>query len=231
MEDFASPTIQTEKKKPFFLKASSQLAGISRVFRGKFPRRNLLGRPQTKRFFFLLLGIVVVVLITTIFLSVRTKDTHTQARQVAGAEQIALDKPLAQEALNKNFSFPLRDDKGKLLGNISYEIQNVELRNQIIINGQRATSIAGREFLILNLKLTNNYEKEISINARDYVRLLRNGTTEKLAPDIHNDPVNVQAISTKYTRLGFPISTTDKNLKLEIGEISGTKQMIPLTIQ
>jgi hypothetical protein len=53
-------------------------------------------------------------------------------------------------------------------------------------------------------------------------------TSELLAPDIHNDPVEVQAISTKPTRVGFPINDTDKKLTLFIGEINGQKDKVEL---
>jgi hypothetical protein len=72
-------------------------------------------------------------------------------------------------------------------------------------------------------------DKGIEINSRDYVRLIVDGNTkEMLAPEIHNDPVEAQAISTKYTRVGFPINTSDKNLVLQVGEINGPKQTIKL---
>ena len=68
------------------------------------------------------------------------------------------------------------------------------------------------------------------MNTRDYVRLTVNNGSEWLAPDIHNDPVEIQAISTKYTRIGFPISDTDKKLKLQIGEINGDKEIVDLKL-
>lgn len=187
-----------------------------------------------RRTIYLLLGVIVVLILTTIYLSVKASRTSPVTSSVQSANtvsQVQLKKPLAQEKLNKKFSFPIRDNSGKLIGNLSYVLENAELRDQIIINGAQATSVKGREFLILNIKITNNYKQQITINARDYVRLMRNGTNELLAPDIHNDPVDVQAISTKYTRLGFPINTTDRNLKLQVGEINGKKEIIPLTLQ
>lgn len=152
----------------------------------------------------------------------------TKATATGSTKQLAVEKPKAEQSLNRVFSFPLKDQTGKEVSKFTYELQSAELRNQIIIKGERATAVKGRTFLIVNLKITNNYSKSIQLNVRDYVRLSLNGSAEKLAPDVHNDPVEVQAISTKYTRVGFPINDTDKNLMLYVGEIAGKKESIPL---
>ena len=146
------------------------------------------------------------------------------------------DRPLpaatkARQILNKEFEFPLKDGKGKEVSKIKYKIESAELQDSIIVKGQRARSVKGRTFLILNLKVSNNFTQGIEINSRDYVRLLVNSSKESMAADIHNDHVEVQAISTKFTRLGFPINDSDKNLMLRIGEIKGKKETVKLNFQ
>lgn len=200
---------------------------------------NSFSSKKLKKFFknspylpFVVVFIVVLGIIVMVYRGMSKNAANVQGTQTnASTSQVAIAKPLAQETLNREFQFPIKDTTGKEVSQIKYEVQNVEQRNQIIIQGQTATAVAGRTFLILNLKITNTYDKSIQINARDYVRLSVNGSDEKLAPDIHNDPVDVQAISTKYTRLGFPINTTDKNLILQVGEISGKKESINLNLK
>jgi hypothetical protein len=146
--------------------------------------------------------------------------------------QTSIEKPVATQTLNKSFDFPLKDASGKTVSQLHYVIQSAELDNQIIVKGQRASAIEGRTFLVLNLQITNSYDKSIQLNTRDYVRLTAGQSSEKLAADIHNDPVEVQAISTKDTRLGFAINTADaKDLTLQVGEISGPKQTVKLNLQ
>lgn len=146
-------------------------------------------------------------------------------------ERVDIKKAKAQHVLNKQFLFPLKDDKGAVVSQLKFVVENAELRDEIIVKGKRATAVKGRTFLIVNIKITNDFDRPISINSRDYVRLIVNNSAEKLAPDIHNDPVEIQAISTKYTRLGFPINDTDKNLAVQIGEISGSKEVIKLNLK
>lgn len=162
---------------------------------------------------FLFLGLVKLIS------SFSTKSsTNTQVAAARATRQI-----------DKEYEFPLRNDNGDVVSKIKFRLELAELRDEIIVKGQKAQAIKGREFVIINLKITNEHNQPIEINTRDYVRLSVNGNEQEwLAPDIHNDPVEVQAISTKYTRIGFPVSTSDKNLVLQIGEINGSKEKIKL---
>ena len=131
--------------------------------------------------------------------------------------------------INQESVFPLKNDQGKQVSNINFNVERAELRDEIIIAGKKASSVKGRTFLIINLKIVNDFKQPIEIKTGNYVRLSVNGNEiEWLAPDIHNDPVEIQPISTKYTRIGFPVNDTDTNLKLQVGEIDGEKKVIEL---
>jgi hypothetical protein len=174
---------------------------------------------------------VIVVGVIAFFVVKGVIDNSGSVVAAVDDSRVDLKKPLASQTLNKEFKFPLKDAKGKEVSQLSLMIQNAELRDEIIVKGQRATSIKGRVFLIVNLKITNSYTQSIQVNSRDYLRFIINGSSEKLAADIHNDPVEVQAISTKYTRLGLPINDTDKDIVLQIGEITGKKESIKLNLK
>lgn len=146
-------------------------------------------------------------------------------------ERASAPAPIATDNLNKKFEFPLKDETGKEVAKISYVLESANLQDAFIYQGKTATAVKGRTFLILNLKITNPYTKSININARDYIRIKLNNSSEQLAPDIHNDPVEIQADSTKYTRIGLPINDTDKNITLLVGEIDGEKQTIKLSLE
>lgn len=137
---------------------------------------------------------------------------------------------IATQDINHEFSFPLKDSHGEEIGAIQYKVEKAELRNEIIVKGTRATAGPGRSFVVLSLKITNDFKQAVSVNTRDYVRLSVNGkVNESIAPDIHNDPVEVQAISTKPTKVAFPINTSDKDISLWVGELNSEKEQIAIT--
>ena len=178
---------------------------------------------------------ILIVVIIIIFLGIKlighSSSPHPQS---TGSTQggIQVEKPIATTQINKSFDFPIRNSAGKRVGSVGYVIQSAELDKQIILQGKIATAISGRIFLVLNLKLTNNKDKGIQINTKDYVRLSVNGDKkELLAPSIYNDPVSVQPISTQFTRLGFAINETDKAYLLQVGEIDGKKETIGINFK
>lgn len=176
--------------------------------------------------FVLLFAILVIpLLLKTIF------GQQAFSMGATSIEDARYELPNAKKSLilTKEFAFPLRDNNGEEIDKMRYIIEKAEIRDEIIVKGKKATSVKGRTFLIVDLKLINNFNKGIEINTRDYVRLVvNNNEVETPAPDIHNDPVEVQAISTKYTRVGFPIDDNVQSLKLRVGEINGEKQIIEL---
>jgi len=153
------------------------------------------------------------------------------AKEEVAGSKIEVQEARASQEVNKEFSFPLRNGKGEEVSRVKFTVDKAEIRDELIVKGKKATSVKGRTFLVLNVKVKNEYEKSIEVNTRDYIRLSVNGNEEDwLAPDIHNDPVEVQAISTKYTRVGFAINETDKKYVLRVGEIDGEKERYELTL-
>jgi len=140
-------------------------------------------------------------------------------------------KPIATQVLNREFKFPLKDDSGKEVAKISYFLQLASIQDAFIYQGKLAKAVKGRTFLIFDIKITNPYTKSIEINSRDYIRIKVNNASEQLAPEIHNDPIQIQANSTKYARIGLPVNDSDKNIILLIGELQGKKQTVKLNLK
>ena len=176
---------------------------------------------------------LILILLVLIFSAYKlTKHSTSSLANKQSDQKITTSPAKETMEINRDFNFPLLNDKDEEISKIKFTIQSAEIRDEIILKGQKATAVSGRSFLVLNIKITNETKKGLNINTRNYVRLSTNGNDkELLAPDIHNDPVEVQAISTKLTRLGFPINTTDKALKLKIGDINGEKSNIDLNFQ
>jgi hypothetical protein len=177
-------------------------------------------------------GALIVVLFLTVligFFAVRGfVGSSSSSSALASDKRVNVEKPKADKVINKVILFPVKDQDGREVTKVRYEILTAELRDEIVVKGQKATAVKGRTFLVFNIKITNDYDKPMQINAKDYIRLIINNSKEKLAPEIHNDPVEVQAISTKYTRVGFAINDNVKNLVLQVGEIGEKKEDIKL---
>jgi hypothetical protein len=179
------------------------------------------------------LGVIVLVtlpvyLITKMVITSNRKPLTTASSGNNTAEVLGSQ---TTSEINYTFSDPISKIKNKEgnLPSLTFVVQNAEKRNEILVQGKKATAVEGRTFLILNIKVTNPNSEGYKINTRNYFRLATGGNqTEWLAPDIHNDPVEVQAISTKFTRVGFPINLSDNNLVLQVGKVDGDKQQLPL---
>jgi len=175
-----------------------------------------------------LIPVAILIVLVGIVLVASSRTIASSSKQQADTRS-EIKGPKKTLTLNKEFFFPLLDSKGKQVTKIKYTIETAELRDEIIVKGQKATAVKGRTFLILTIKIVNDYDKGISVNARDYIRLsVNNQQSELVAADIHNDPVSIQAISTKVTRLGFPINDTDTAITLSVGEIKSDKESIAL---
>lgn len=185
-------------------------------------KRSILFIKKYSRLIALVIFLVLLILIgRKIFSKSSGSNTANQQATIA--------KPIKSTVINRTFAFPILDENDKEVSKIKYTIENAELRDEIIVQGQRVRAIEGRTFLIVTIKIANSFDKSIEMNTKDYLRLSVNkNNSEWLAPDIHNDPVQVQAISAKSSRLGFPINDSDKDLVLQIGEIEGKKEKIEI---
>lgn len=133
------------------------------------------------------------------------------------------DKQNIEVEVDQSIEIPIGEDNV-----ITYTITTAELQDSIVIRGQQAYPVDGKQFLVLNLKLSNTETQRVRLDTRDFIRLSVNDSPDRLAPAIHNDPVELQPISDQYTRLGFSVFLDDADYKLFLGEITEEKIEIPL---
>lgn len=185
---------------------------------------------QKKFVRFLLLFVIVSIIVFTIA-QVLSSAPEQQLPSVASSETqlkgAKLSAPIARV-----FTFPLTKDKdGKSTIEFTFYLDRVDTHDQIVLKGQRATAVEGRDYLLVLIKITNSHNQTFKINTKDYVRLSIDGGTEWLAPQVHNDPVEVQAISTQSTRLGWFVNEGQREFLLQVGEIDGPKESISLNLK
>jgi hypothetical protein len=178
-------------------------------------------------------GIFMLILVEIFANYINKHPLTTINNSVSAGDPRTIQNAISTQKINQTFPFPLMDNLGKSITNFNYQIVNAEIRNEIIVNGKPAVAIKGKTFLVLSINIENAYNQAINVNAKDYVRLtLNNNPSVMYAADIHNDPVNIQAISTKPTRIGFVIDDSIKNMAILVGEIKNTnKQKITLNFK
>lgn len=170
---------------------------------------------------------VIIIVLLGIGIIIKNALTPSTESAKIASDKVQIKAAIATKELNKDIQIPVANEDSEDVA-LTMRIETLELRDEIIVQGQKATSVAGRSFLVVNLKLINPLEQGVEVNTKDYLRLEEDGKDEWLAPDIHNDPVLIQAISTKPTRLAFPIDAKARKFKLQIGEISGEKEVVEI---
>lgn len=208
-------------------RTSEAFSNLSNLTGPKF-QRPYLNIPRSIRKKHLMYALVAVLLVISFLAGRQLGPNATLSLTDNRTEAPA---PIATQNLNKEFKFPLKDEKGKDVAQISYLVVSANLQDAFIYQGKLAKAVKGRTFLIFDLKITNPYTKTIEINAKDYIRIRVNNSEEQLAPEIHNDPVQIQANSTKYSRIGLPINDSDKDLVILIGELQGSKEAVKLDLK
>lgn len=172
-------------------------------------------------------GILLLVLIVGVALLVGVR--YALSRSVSKSVLSTVTTPDAITVpVEREFSFQVYDKDKQLSDSVRYIITSAQLTKQIIIKGQKANAVSGRTFLILNLKLVNDFDKSLFLNTRNYIRVQPTGTQDKLAPEIHNDTVEAQPLSTKLTRIGLPVDENIKEFTLFVGELEGEKEAISI---
>lgn len=193
----------------------------------RYVARYSLAKNKTTRFAI----IIVIVLVVVLFGVKKIFDAKAQPQLLGTTSQPQSEQPKGNGVIGREFTFPLIKD-AKNPKQFKFYVDRAELRDEIVVKGQKATAVKGRDFLIVTIKITNEHDQAFKINTKDFVRLSVNGNTaEWLAPDIHNDPVEVQAISTKLTRVGFPVNENVTDFALQVGEITGNKEVITLNLK
>jgi hypothetical protein len=138
--------------------------------------------------------------------------------------------PQNQIAVNRKFEIPIRSSSGTVTGEkLSINLSTIDKSNKILIQGKPATARAGKTFVILNLEIDNSTKNQLTVRPVDFIRL-QDSEGRSFASDVHNEAVKAEAVSTKRTRVGFVVDENQKSFKFLIGEITGEKQTIEVSI-
>ena len=134
-------------------------------------------------------------------------------------------------AINRNWEFPATDRNGTATTTkLTFAVTNLEKTNQIYVKNKPIRTTADKRFLVVSLELKNDTDKRVYFYSSDYARLVA-GDGKKFEADFKNPRFEVAPFSTKKDKLAFLIANDGKPLELQIGEIAGTKDTIPVKFE
>ncbi len=139
-------------------------------------------------------------------------------------------KPTAD--INQNFSVQARTrEKVRVRdANLAVTITDSDIDNTLLIQGKRATTREGKTFLIINMEVENEFAVPLYIFPVDLLRLVREDG-KKIAPSVHQGSVEVRPVSTKKSNVGFVIDPSDRDFRIEIGELSKDTQILEISFK
>ncbi len=139
-------------------------------------------------------------------------------------------KPTAK--INQAFSTQARTENKVRVrdADLFVTINGADIDNSLLVQGKRARTREGKTFLILNMEVENEFQVPLYIFPVDLLRLVRDDG-KKIAPSVHQGTVEIRPISTKKSNVGFVIDPDEKSFKLEIGELSGEKQLLEISFK
>lgn len=164
--------------------------------------------------------------VVTLFLARTLLQEKASANQTADKTEAFQNQTIN---IDKTYSFSGLDDKGKKKDKIELKITEVEKTDQVVVQDKTYTAQNEKVFLIVNFELKNDSTTGLNIFPGDLLRLIVDDNEEKkYAPDLHNNFVLVAPLSTKVDRVGFVVLQKFENLKLQVGELEGEKEVIEI---
>jgi hypothetical protein len=171
---------------------------------------------------------LVTILVVFLLVIFGASKIVSKIRNPQAKNQTETNRPSQKITLNKNFEFIALDSSKDEEEKIEMTLTTAEITNEVLVQDKTFRSKDDKAFLIVNLELKNDNERQLNIFPGDLVRLMVGSEDKKFAPDLHNNVVLIRPISTKIDRLGFVIQTGTKDLKLLVGAVDAKKETVPL---
>lgn len=210
--------------KAFEKTRSFDISQLKNLFKN-FPREKVKALFKNRR---LVISLLVVLFLTGAFIIARNKLASVKSPVFDNNSQTNF-APQSSVFLNKKIEIPIRSSSGAATGEkLVVNLTTIDRAKKILIQGKPATARDGKMFIILNLEIDNVTRNQLTVRPVDFIRFVNEG--KSFAPDVHNDAVKVEPVSIKRTRVGFVTDESQKDYKFLIGEISGDKQTIEVTI-
>ena len=163
----------------------------------------------------LIIGAVVIVAVFTFAFLFFNRGSDT-----------AVDKPTVK--IGKSYEIIARTkDKKRTTGRFTLTVTDAQFADSILVQGKRARPIKGKQFLVINMEITNTHKVSLYAFPVDLFRFIREDG-QKFAPSVHQGTVLVRPEATKKNNVAFVILPTEKKFKIEVGDISESKDILEI---
>ena len=185
---------------------------LSGIFSGS---KNLLVYlfSKPRRIFFTVLTLLAAFGLYTIFFS---GNSSNEAPNVLGLSQQFEVTAKTKDGRNTN-------------GDISVDVTGTYKAGSLLVQGQRVIARNGKEFLIINMELSNPYNVPLYLQPVDSFRLIGDDD-KKYAPTAHQGNVEIRPQSTKTSNVGFVIPKGESKFKVEIVELNSEKVVLEFSL-
>lgn len=171
--------------------------------------------------------IVITIVIATLLVIAATRNQNIS--QVSSNITNQNSENASSVVINKEYRFPIYSSDGKTESSLKMVVTSAVRNDKIVVNGKSSQAAEGKDFLVLNMEITNSTNNKLNVRPVDFFRLV--GQEGQLfAADVYNDPVKVEPISIKKTRVAYVVFESQENFKFQIGEIKGEKQEVEINI-
>ncbi len=132
--------------------------------------------------------------------------------------------------LKQSFEVTAKTKDGKNTnGDFKVDVTGTFRAESLLVQGQRVAARNGKEFLVVNMEISNPYNVALYTYPVDTFRLL-GVDGKKYAPTAHQGNVEVRPQSTKTSNVGFIVPQGTKKFKVEIGELTGEKVLLEFSL-
>lgn len=129
--------------------------------------------------------------------------------------------------INKSYSYNLITKEGGDAGSLVLHVVSAEKTDVVMVKGEEIKAPADKIFLAINIEWDNKSAQSLSVDTVNYFRYL-NAEDKLYAPAFYNEKVSVSPISIRNDKLAFVISANQKDIKIQIGELKGNKEIVEL---
>jgi hypothetical protein len=167
-----------------------------------------MSRFSSGRNLIIIIAIAVIVVGIGIFFLVKNNFAATPEKTVG---------------VNKDYTVIAKtSDQRSTNGNLKLKITDAKITNSLLVQGNLATPVKGKVFLVINMEVENPYKVSLYVFPVELFRLVRDDG-QKFAPSVHQGTVQIHPNSTKKSNVGFVVQPSDKKFKIEVGDIGAQK--------